>query len=426
MKMKRERSHTGRRNKRTMALAALFILALVSPLGLDAQANTGPPSNTAGYTYLQVSQTCEEGVVIGQLGISGLNCRGECTITLNQEGAEQYWSFTTEPMITGVEDGSPADGALEAGDILVAIDGVPITTTEGGDRFANVEPGQEVTLLVRRDNVRHEVTLEAAAECRPTPNYIVMPTRLLPPPPEPDTRFIVSRVEAVVAPRVRVVQAVEPEAVTHIEVVAVPRAWSILPRGKLGFSFSCGPCSSKTDPETGETIWSFSGPVEVIGVTRDGPADMVGIERGDVITTIDAELIESDEGGISFSRLTPGEPVELTVVKRSGEEVFVTAIPVDSERGVVMVEPVAAVELTEFEPIIVEVVELPPAPPQEPERMILRFSGTVGPAEVEVRGRPVDIVERLEEGIIIVITRDTRIQIRVPRNWQRREDGANR
>ena len=85
-----------------------------------------------------------------------------------------------------------------------------------------------------------------------------------------------------------------------------------------------------------------------------------------------------------------------------------------------------AIGVTVVEPFIVEAVELPPAPPEDPERMILRFSGTVGPAEVEVRGGPVDIIEQREEGIIIVITRDTRIQIRVPRNWQRREDGASR
>jgi len=410
MTMKRERSHAGRRAVTTAAMVVALTLAAVSPLRLNAQANTGPPSNTAGYTYLRVSQTCEEGVLIGQLGISGLNCRGECTITLNREGAEQYWSFTTEPMITGVDEGSPADGALEAGDILVAIDGVPITTREGGHRFASVEPGQEVTLLVRRDDRREEVTLEAAAQCRPAPNVVTVPTRLAPPPPEPDARIIVPAVEAVVAPRVRVVPAVEPEATTVIEVVGVPVAWSILPRGKLGFSFSCGPCSSSTDPETGETIWSFSGPVEVIGVTRGGPVDLVGIERGDLITTIGGEFIESDEGGISFSRLTPGEAVALTVVKRSGEEVMVTAVPLVLE-GVVA---------------LTTAVELPPHPPEDPDRMILRFSGTVGPAEVEVRGGPVDVVERLEEGIIIVITRDTRIQIRVPRNWQRREDGPNR
>ena len=425
MTMKRERCHQGRGAERTTALAAALIIALASPVGLDAQANTGTARNTDGYTYLRVSQTCQEGVLIGQLGISGLNCRGECSITLNEAGNEQYWSFTTEPMITGVKDGSPADGALETGDILVAIDGIPITTAEGGHRFANVEPGEEVTLLVRRNNIRHEVTLEAAADCRPVPNVVAIPTRLPSPPSTAVTRRILSTIEAVVAPRVRV-QAVEPAGATEIHVVGVPRAWSILPRGKLGFSFSCGPCSSSTDPETGETIWSFSGPVEVIGVTPDGPADLVGIERGDVVTTIGIEPIESEEGGISFSRLVPGEAVDLTVVKRSGEEVEVTVIPVASDRVVVTATAAPTMEILEVEPFIVEAIEVPPHPPEDPERMILRFSGTVGPAEIEVRGGPVDIVEQKEEGIITVITGDTRIQIRVPRNWRQREDGANR
>ncbi len=96
------------------------------------------------------------------------------------------------------------------------------------------------------------------------------------------------------------------------------------------------------------------------------------------------------------------------------------------EVQVVAPPPAPAVGVTVVEPATVVAVEALPALPVEPDRMILRFSGTVGPAEVEVRGGPVDIIEQREEGIIIVITRDTRIQIRVPRNRQRREDGPSR
>jgi membrane-associated protease RseP (regulator of RpoE activity) len=231
-------------------------------------------------------------------------------------------------------------------------------------------------------------------------------------------------VEAVVAPRVRIAKGIAISDTTHIEVQAAPVAWSILPRGKLGLSFSCGPCSSRTDPETGETIWSFTGPLEVIGVTSDGPAALAGIERGDVITTINAEPIESEEGGESFSQLVPGEEVTLTVVKRSGEEVEVSLIPVESKE--IVVAPAPAVAVTDVEPVIVEAVELPPPPPTDPESMVLRYSGTVGPAEVEVRGGPVGIKEQMEEGILIIITRDARIQIRVPRSGRQREDGVSR
>ena len=108
MTMKRERCHAGRETERMTALAVALILALASPLTLSAQADTDSYRITGDSIYLQVSQTCEEGVIVGQLGISGLNCRGECTITLNREGAEQYWSFTTEPMITV----SPETGAM--------------------------------------------------------------------------------------------------------------------------------------------------------------------------------------------------------------------------------------------------------------------------------------------------------------------------
>ena len=45
---------------------------------------------------------------------------------------------------------SPA-GKLHTGDILIAIDGVLITTRDGGRRLANLRPGVPITLRIRRD-----------------------------------------------------------------------------------------------------------------------------------------------------------------------------------------------------------------------------------------------------------------------------------
>jgi hypothetical protein len=66
--------------------------------------------------------------------------------------------------VTAVYPGTPADGALSRGDVIVAVDGVAAGRTRWG--FAEQvtgEPGTEVTLTVRSvDGPRREVTLDRA------------------------------------------------------------------------------------------------------------------------------------------------------------------------------------------------------------------------------------------------------------------------
>jgi hypothetical protein len=72
------------------------------------------------------------------------------------------WSFREPPRVRGVEQGSPAARAgLRGGDVLEMVDGVPLSTEEGGRRFARVQPGQAVRWTVRRGGQRFPVVLRA-------------------------------------------------------------------------------------------------------------------------------------------------------------------------------------------------------------------------------------------------------------------------
>ena len=101
----------------------------------------------------------------------------------------------------------------------------------------------------------------------------------------------------------------------------------LTPTGQLGIGFSCRECGTRIDEETGEEVWFFSGSLEVTAVNRDGPADEVGIVRGDLIKAIEGHAIETDEGGRAFTDITFGQEVRLTVVRRSGREVEVVVVP---------------------------------------------------------------------------------------------------
>jgi S1-C subfamily serine protease len=94
----------------------------------------------------------------GWLGLS-FQC-SSCTISIESgrdaahrpDDVVRTWSFTEPPTIVAVEDGSPAARAgLRAGDRITAIDGVDVTTPDGGRRFGAVSPGQTLSLRYERN-----------------------------------------------------------------------------------------------------------------------------------------------------------------------------------------------------------------------------------------------------------------------------------
>lgn len=98
---------------------------------------------------------------IGWLGI-GLECE-QCSVT-SFGRRQQAWTFRQPPAVLTVDVEGPANRAgLRRGDTLTAIDGVDLTTAEGGRAFAQIEPGQRVTLTVRRAGRERRVPLVAVA-----------------------------------------------------------------------------------------------------------------------------------------------------------------------------------------------------------------------------------------------------------------------
>jgi len=96
---------------------------------------------------------------MGWLGM-GIECE-ECAISY---GFRPMARFSSPPAVLTVDVDGPAHRAgLRRGDSLLAINGTDLTSTEGGRAFAAIEPGQRVTLTVRRDGRERQVRLVAAA-----------------------------------------------------------------------------------------------------------------------------------------------------------------------------------------------------------------------------------------------------------------------
>lgn len=97
-------------------------------------------------------------------GIERLLCLGgECDINLESPDGGLEHRFTTEPRIVRLRP--PAADVLREGDVIVSVDGVPITTREGGRRLARPREDVPTTLGIRRGGRTFEVRVTPEPGC---------------------------------------------------------------------------------------------------------------------------------------------------------------------------------------------------------------------------------------------------------------------
>ncbi|NIP77694.1 MAG: PDZ domain-containing protein, partial [Gemmatimonadetes bacterium] len=105
------------------------------------------------------------GVPVGELfprGWFGFGIQCNCSVSTPSPFEPPVWRFNEPPEIFSVEDGSPADRAgLRRGDELLEIDGVPLTSEEGGRAFGAIEAGETVRFRYRRGSATETVTMTA-------------------------------------------------------------------------------------------------------------------------------------------------------------------------------------------------------------------------------------------------------------------------
>jgi S1-C subfamily serine protease len=213
------------------------------------------------------------------LGFSGIDCT-QCT--LHMQGEKVGWmEFGAEPEIRHIRIGGPADGKLRDRDVVVAVDGHPITTETGGRLFANPDTGKPVRLTIRREARELEVEIVPGVHC--TEEHA---------------------------------KAVDTATVSQ----PVPGG-----RGWLGFGVECSWCAVQTQAD-GSAVWQFQDYPGVVAIDSTGPAVRAGLRPGDTLRAIDGFGLLTTEGGRRFGGIRPGDAVRLTV-RRNGVErlIVVTA-----------------------------------------------------------------------------------------------------
>ena len=143
---------------------------------------------------------------------------------------------TTHPMVTSVVTDGPADGVLEPGDVLLSVDGTPVTT--GAEVVAAVqtqEPGQTLPMLVARDG--DQLPLEVPVGANPdNPERSYLGVTLQPHYEAPfDIDFTLEGVGGPSAGLVfslAIMDELQPESLTGGDVIA--GTGTIDPAGKVG------------------------------------------------------------------------------------------------------------------------------------------------------------------------------------------------
>jgi S1-C subfamily serine protease len=268
----------------TRIVTALVALFFGTSGGLMAQERE--------HAEIRVEGVCgEQEVSIGELGIKGLAC-GPCTQT--RRDGKWIWRFDAEPQVLDIEQNGPAEGKLEAGDQIVSVNGVLITSAEGGDQWSNVEAGETLTLVIRRNGREEAVSIQASAKCQKRSFSVPH-----------DVDVAVQRIERG----------------DHMDIKLI----EILPEGWFGFAFSCN-CMAHVSEE--RTTWEFEDAPKIIAVAEDSPAARAGLETGDCILAADGHPVTEDEGARRLTTVRPGETVRLTI-DRGGETVTVEITAAD-------------------------------------------------------------------------------------------------
>jgi len=287
------------RNIATSIRCAGLLLAILMGLPARAQAQA-----------VAVSRCNSGWSSFGALGISGFTC--DCT--LNRKDNSATWSFRGEPIISAITPGGPASGRLREGDVIVAIDGLLITTRAAGEKVANLAVGENVVLTVRRNGRVQEVEIQTVEDCTDLTAPVVAMTppvapatvgtpradrapRQPPPPLTAATPAVPSGDRAPRTPRPPVMAApamVPPPPERPIS------AW-------FGFGISCHNC--RVSPSEDGEVWQFTEYPTIYSVDPESPADNAGLRRGDILMKIDGADLLTPDGARRFGNIDPGQTV---------------------------------------------------------------------------------------------------------------------
>lgn len=383
--------------------AVIAPLLALTPSGSQAASGTDftmPDAGSLGMVSTEIADWARQSShhSLDMLGIDEILC--DCLFMFTDD--EQSWLFNVEPEIQGIDRGGPSDGLLEDGDVIVAIDGMLVTTRRAGTRLANLEAGEPVELEVRRGRRTQTVTVVPRNSPAPsvpmgfTVRYSDRSKTMTIEPGEAMSSQLARSINGLTL-RARELGA----AMGSLGLSAYPGSFSfpefnidfgnMFPQGWVGFGLSfSGSIKHKDEGKSAE--WRFNEPPLIKSVQPDSPADKAGLQVNDVLLEIDGLELDSRKGGQHFSCMAPGQTVEWKV--RRGGKTF-------------------SVETTAAERPVHEGVLSADASTDTDTALPLRYTGALNDTQIEVRSaKDVQVDQDPATGEIVIRSGESVVRLK--------------
>ncbi len=289
------------------------------------------------------------------IGVERFQCRGGSCSVNRLQGDTYSHSFSTEPVVIQTWNRDSRGDDVMEGDVIVSVEGALITSREGGLRLGSLPIGEPAELEVRRHGQMIDLEVVPEASCD-LPHLFVSS--------ETSVALLASQYasaarqqgvlnQQLTSTRIQATQAegVNRAALLGNYLTTLSNRTELTPPVEFGIELSCGDCAwtrsgvawgravvvgqvpratgtSETSPERHRTTMRFvtdEFPV-IRAVERDGPADVAGVQIGDVILTVAGMPITSREAGVLLGEIEAGNPVTMEL-RRGNQIVSIDIVP---------------------------------------------------------------------------------------------------
>ena len=284
------------------------------------------------------------------IGVERFQCRGGSCSVNRVQGDTYRHTFSVEPIVIKTWDQPFRTDDIMEGDVIVSVEGALITSREGGLRLGSLPIGEESDIQVRRKGrlVNLEVVPERSCELPRLTVSSEMPLVLA---GELATLERALTNQQLTAARLLTTQAQRVSQTALVGNYLTTLSTDLTPPVEFGIELSCGDCAwtrsgvswgrglavaqvpratgtSETAPERRRRTMRFvtdEFPI-IRAVERDGPADVAGVQIGDVILTVAGIPITSREAGELLGEIEAGTAVTLEL-RRGNQIVSIDIVP---------------------------------------------------------------------------------------------------
>ena len=297
---------------------------------------------------------------------------------VTEDGA-QIFVFADPPEVLKVYADGPAEGILETGDLIIAVDGEAIGSSYTARSLQQPHIGRTYRLTVQRDGRERDLTLTAGA---------------------PDARRASENTVEVVTQEedgsVRVKSYTLNDAGAVIKLTErVTGGGGTQTRAWFGLGLEADVMHVQRS-EDGRTFAFFEESPRVYSVDPDSPADRAGIRRGDVLVKVNGRRLDEEAGGELWSIVEPGQETELLLIREG--DIYTVEMVGEEHPAWTLKHGDQRLRLIHD--------------PTDPEQGHLRYAGVLGDVDIEVRGvSDVDVFK--DDDLVLIQVGETTVRVTV-------------